>query len=234
MTSSSCNKKDECEYPNLTEAEISGKVILFDDFENELDKSGMVVAILYTIPLLTDTTDANGNYSFSNISFGNYSLSYAKEGFGTFISTVAHFNDCKLVTEVPDFYLGKKCTTNITGLSAENAAAHVEIDISFNPEPSVEEPRYFRVFMKNENDVSSFQYDVESGLLFTTTESISLSLSIGDLHSLGFTSGETIYVKVYGDSFYSNEYYDADPINPHTVFPNLNIVTVPDVDFIVP
>ena len=61
-----------------------------------------------------------------------------------------------------------------------------------------------------------------------------MSLSVGDLHSLGFNSGETIYAKVYGESYYSNEYYDADLTNPHTVYPNLNIVTVPDVDFVVP
>lgn len=234
ISSSSCNKKDECEYPNLTEGEISGSVLLFDDFQGALDKSGMAVTVLYSDPLLIDTTDSNGNYSFSNLPFGNYTLSYSKEGYGTYFSTVAHLNDCKLVTEVPVFYLGKRSTTTISSFSAEVVAVHVDFDVTINPAGSTEQARYFRIFFKNQNDVSSSSYDVDSGILFTESNAITMSLSVGDLHSLGFNSGDNIYAKVYGESYYSNEYYDADLTNPHTVFPNLNIVTVPDVDFVVP
>lgn len=234
ITSSSCNKKDECEYPNLTAAELRGNVLLFDDFENPLDKSGMVVSLLYTIPLITDTTDSNGNYSFSDLPFGNYALSYSKEGYGTYITTVAHLDECELFTQVPAFYLGKKSTTSITSLSAEIIVTSLKIDITILPEGTPDIPRYLRLFFKNQSDVSSSSYDVESGLLFTNSNALTINMSIADMHGLGFNPGETVYIKAYGDSYYSNDYYDADLTNPHTVFPNLNIVTVADVDFVVP
>jgi hypothetical protein len=234
LSSSSCNKKDDCEHPNLTEADISGSVLLFDDFQDSMDKSGMVVTVLNTNPPLVDTTNSSGNYSFSSVVFGNYTLQFEKDGYGTFLVTIAHVNECKLVTEVPTYYLGKTSTTTITSLSAETIAAHVEIDITINPSGTTEQPRYFRLFFKNLNDVSKSSYDEESGLLFTNTNASSINLSIGELHGLGYLSGETVYAKAYGDSYYSNEYFDASAFFPHTVFPNANIVTVQDVSFIVP
>lgn len=234
ISTSSCDKEDECEYPNLTEAGITGAVLLFDDAQEAMDKSGMEVTILNTDPLLVDTTDSNGNYSFENVLFGNYTLRFLKEGYGTFLVTIAHVNDCKLVTEVPTYYLGMESTTTISSLSAETVAAHVEIEITINPSASSDQARYFRLFFKNTNDVSNSSYDVESGLLFTNTNASSINLSISEIHSLGYLTGETIYVKAYGDSYYSSEYYDAAANVPHTVFPNTNIVTVNDASFEAP
>ena len=52
------------------------------------------------------------------------------------------------------------------------------------------------------------------------------------LADMGFVSGDTVYVKAYGDSFWSNEYVDAD-LNKK-VFPNLNTTSADASFFIVP
>lgn len=233
-SSSSCKKEDECEYPNLTSADINGNVNLFDDFEEPLDKSGMVVSILYTNPIISDTTDENGNYSLKNVDFGNYTLSYSKQGYGTYLTNFAHRNECQLANQVPQYFLGQRSTTTITSLSVQPIVSSIKIDVTINPAGTDEQPRYYRLFFKNQNDVSNSSYDVQSGLLVTNTNAGTTNLSIGDLHGLGFQPGETIYVKAYGDSFYSNDYFDLDQDEPIILYPNTNIVTVPDVEFVTP
>ena len=235
LSSASCKKEEECEYPNLTEAAINGNVSLFDDAQEGLDKSGMAVTIYDASginPAFTDTSDENGNYSLKDVPFGSYTLSYEKTGYGTVLFGVNHTNECRLSTDVQKLFLGQKSTTNITALSAETVAAHVQINLTVYPEGTPENPRYVRLFFSDQNDVSNSSYTYQSGILFTETNSLTFSLSIGELHGFGFISGETAYLKAYGDSFYSNEYYDVGM--ERSVFPNTNIVTPPDVDFVVP
>lgn len=234
ISSNSCKKDDECEYPNLTSADINGNVNLFNDFEEPLENSGMVVSILYSNPLISDTTDENGNYSLPNVAFGNYTLSYVKQGYGTFFSNFAHTNNCQLANQVPEYFLGQKSTTTITSLSVQPVVSSVKIDVTISPAGTDEQPRYYRLFFKNQNDVSNSSYDVQSGLLVTNTNANTTTLSIADLHGLQFQPGETIYVKAYGDSYYSNDYFDLDQSEPIILYPNTNIVTVPDAEFVTP
>lgn len=235
ITSSSCDKEEECEYPNLTKADINGIVNLYDDAQEGLDKSGMAVTIYDAtgiIPAFTDTSDENGNYSLKDVPFGVYTLYYQKEGYGTVLFGVDHQNECRLATDVQKLFFGQKSTTNITSLMAETVAAHVEIDLTVYPAGTPENPRYVRLFFNNESDVSNSSYSYQSGILFTESNALSFQLSVGELHSFGLLSGETAYLKAYGESFYSNEYFDV--VLERSVFPNTNIVSPPNVEFVVP
>jgi len=233
ITLNSCKDDVVCAYPDLTGGDISGNVLLFDDLKNPMDRSGMVVSIVGTIPLIFDTTDADGNFTLEDIDFGNYSLSYAKEGYGTYLADVAHNNDdCELVTNMPQFYLGQRSTTSVLTLSAQNIAAHVEIDLTISPAGTTEIPRYVRLFFKNQSDVSSSSYDFESGSLIVESNALNVNLSIGEFGQMGFISGDLIYVKAYGDSYYSNDYYNF--LQERFVFPNTNIISPPNGEFIVP
>ena len=58
------------------------------------------------------------------------------------------------------------------------------------------------------------------------------TLTQTELINAGFTSGQTVYVKAYGESYWSNEYLDVN-LNKK-VFPNLNTVSANAVSFIVP
>ena len=235
LTSSSCKKEEECEYPNLTMADIKGTVQLFDDAEEGLDKSGMAVTIFDAsgiTPAFTDTSDANGNYTLKDVPFGVYTLYFQKQGYGTLLFGVDHKNECRLSTDVQKLYLGQKSTTNITSYSAATVAAHVELEITVYPAGTPENPRYLRLFFNDGSDVSNSAYVYQSGLLFTESNTLSVSLSVGELHGFGFISGQLMYSKAYGDSFYSNEYFDV--VLERSIYPNTNIVTPPNVEFIVP
>jgi len=59
-----------------------------------------------------------------------------------------------------------------------------------------------------------------------------ITLTASDLSGMGFSSGATVYVKVYGDSFWSNEYENSGL--GIKVFVNLNIVSASAVSFDVP
>jgi hypothetical protein len=58
------------------------------------------------------------------------------------------------------------------------------------------------------------------------------TLTSANLIAWGFTSGQTVFVKVYGDAFWSNEY--QDPTTGQKVFPNLNDTSANSISFIVP
>jgi len=49
---------------------------------------------------------------------------------------------------------------------------------------------------------------------------------------MGFASGSTVYVKIYGESFYGNDY--DEPNQNIRVFPNLNLDSAEAVSFEVP
>lgn len=53
-----------------------------------------------------------------------------------------------------------------------------------------------------------------------------------ELLSAGFTSGQQVYVRAYGDSFWDNAY--DDPAISKRIFPNLNGTTVAATSFVVP
>lgn len=73
-------KKDP---PPEPEGEITGAVIVYDSTGTALtDHSGVIVTI--DSLGLKDTTDANGDYHFSNVSAGTYNFSYSKAGYGTY------------------------------------------------------------------------------------------------------------------------------------------------------
>ena len=92
ITSISCKKEDECAYPDLTAADISGSVLLFDDAKNPMDKNGMLVSIVGSVPLISDTTDNDGNFTLKNVDFGNYTLSYSK------LAEDLEDHNCRIIT----------------------------------------------------------------------------------------------------------------------------------------
>ncbi|MCF6406575.1 carboxypeptidase-like regulatory domain-containing protein [Chitinophaga filiformis] len=63
--------------------DIRGSVIVYDSTGKALaDHSGVIVTIDSTD--LKDTTDASGDYNFSQVPAGRYNFSYSKPGYGTY------------------------------------------------------------------------------------------------------------------------------------------------------
>lgn len=82
------------------------------------------------------------------------------------------------------------------------------------------------------DDVSNEVYSQFSSIIGTSGNPANLTFSISFFRTLGYESGETLWFRVYGDNFYSNNYEDPDL--EKTVFPNVNPNTADTVSIVIP
>ena len=215
--------------PNPTSADILGSVNLYDEGTTEIDNSNMTVKVEGISK--SARTDASGDYVLSNVAFGTYTLVYEKSGYGTFKRfNLGHSNGNTIITESPS--LGQVSTTQVTGLEANSNGNSIVLSVTTDPGGSNGNTRYVRYFLSADSNVSNENYSFHSAGLIAQINPLELNITSEDLITAGFSSGETVYVKVYGDSFWSNEYEDPDL--GRMVFPNLNLNAAKAVSFVVP
>jgi hypothetical protein len=201
-----------------TDADITGFVNLYDEGISLLDNSGMKVSVQGSSPLISATTDAKGKFVLSDVPFGTHTLVYEKAGYGTYKKPgVVHSTDGSptFIANTPS--LGKVSSTTVTNLTTSQDGSTILVAVTTNPAGSLGNTRYIRYFLSPSSTVSKDNYSyVSSGYLITW----------------GFTSGQTVYVKVYGDAFWSNEYQETT--TGSKIFPNLNSTSANSVSFKVP
>lgn len=228
---SSCSKDEDQTPDPITKANITGSVNLYDEGTTQIDNSNMTVKVEGTTPAISATTDANGDFTLSDVPFGTYTILYEKSGFGTFKKfDIEHENNATAILNTPS--IGEISTTQITNLEANVSGNDIIISVTTNPAGSNGNTRYVRYFLSTDSNVSSENYTYFSPGLVSQINPKEITLSNNDLTSAGFSTGETVFVKVYGDSFWSNEYNDSDL--GRNVFPNLNMTSTNSVSFIVP
>ena len=229
----SCSKDENQEPEPVTKANIIGSVNLYDEGTTQIDNSNLTVKLEGTTPVISAKTDADGEFTISDVPFGTYTLVYEKSGFGTFkMFDLEHTNtgSSTIITETPS--LGEVSTTQITDLGATINGNDVILSITTNPAGSNGNTRYVRYFLATDSNVSNEDYAYYSPGLISQINPYEISLSQNDLTNAGFSSGQTVYVMVYGDSFWSYEYDDPDL--SRKVFPNLNLTSANAVSFDVP
>lgn len=225
----SCSDNSNDETPTPTSANISGAVNLFDDRVTEIDNSNMIVSVEGTS--ISAVTDANGQYTLSNVPFGLVTLIYEKNGYGTFKRfNVDHSDGDTFITESPS--LGQISTTSITNLSVTDNGTDIILAANTDPVANNGNTRYIRFFFSTQSNVSSTNYEAVLETLVAQINPRELNLDSASLVALGFTSGQTVYARCYGESFWSNQYDDLDSGN--TIFPNLNSNSAAAVSFVVP
>jgi hypothetical protein len=228
---SSCSKDEDPTPDPITKANITGSVNLYDEGTTQIDNSNMTVKVEGTTPSISATTDANGDFILADVPFGTYTILYEKSGFGTFKKfDIEHVNNATAILNTPS--IGEISTTQITNLQANVSGNDIIISVTTNPAGSNGNTRYVRYFLSTDSNVSSENYTYFSPGLVSQINPKEITLSNNDLTSAGFSTGETVFVKVYGDSFWSNEYNDPDL--GRNVFPNLNMTSTNSVSFIVP
>ena len=227
---SACNKDDD--NPTPAKADVFGDVSLYDDGVNGVDNSGMKVYIDGLEDMFSATTDSEGKFTIADISLGTYSVVYAKEGFGTYkIFEVKLEKDGEPVSlNTPS--LGEMSTTKVTSLTANTDGTGVVVTCETDPAGNSNSPRYIRYFFSDNNGVSNTAYKHYTNGYEIKDNPHSKTFLNSDLIDMGFTSGSTIYVKVYGDSFWSNEY--DEPSLGIRLFPNLNMTSADEVSFVMP
>ena len=231
MLFNSCGggEDEEITPPNPTSADILGSVNLYDEGTTQIDNSNMTVRAEGTSK--SATTDADGDFVLSDVTFGVYTLIYEKSGYGTFKRfNLQHANGSTIISENPS--LGEVSTTQVTGLEASVSGNDIMLSVTTDPGGSNGNTRYIRYFLSADSDVSDMNYTYHSPGLIAQINPLELAITSDDLTNAGFSSGETVYVKVYGESFWSNEYEDPDL--GRKVFPNLNMNSVDAVSFVIP
>ncbi|NVJ89601.1 MAG: carboxypeptidase regulatory-like domain-containing protein [Flavobacteriaceae bacterium] len=228
----SCSKDENLDATPVTMANITGSVNLYDEGTTKIDNLGMTVTVEGTSPLISATTDINGKYTLMDVPFGTYTILYQKSGYGTFKRfNVEHKDGNTFIPDTPS--LGQKSTTTITNLTvSSNANFPVIISVTTNPAGSQANTRYIRFFFSTNPNISNENYDSYLETSQTNISPNNLNLSQASLDALDFTSGSTVYVKCYGESFWGNSY--SDPNLNRDIFPNLNLNSAPAVSFVVP
>jgi hypothetical protein len=227
----SCNGSDDeiIDPPTPTRADISGKVTLYDEGETQVDNSNMTVKIEGSTK--SATTDAAGDFILSQVAFGTYTLVYEKAGYGTFKKFgVEHKDGNTFIPETAT--LGEVSTTKVTDLEAGIEGGNVLVSITTDPAGSLGNKRYVRYFLSTDPGVSNENYTYYSGVILFENNPTRLVLTPDFLEEEGFASGQTVYVKAYGDSVFANDYLDPDL--SRWVFPNLNMNAADAVSFVVP
>jgi len=235
----SCSK-DKPTDNKPTAAKLIGTIQTWDDkTTSTTDASGVTITIS-NLTNVTATTDAAGKFSFESLGFDSYDFVISKAGYGTYkvygINHAYNINSSATYTLVPSISFGKISTTTITALSVSNDSLNGEPGVSFNysisPAPSASSRAFVRYFLSTSPDVSSTNYTAYSAVANFTNLSNNTGFTTNQLIGMGFIPGQTVYAKMYGDSFISNDY--LDPNTGKRVFPNINSTSAPAVSFIVP
>jgi hypothetical protein len=234
-----CNQKSSPQpVAGTGSGNLSGYIYAYDDKTSPIsDLSGFTVSV-DDINNTSVKTDASGKYNFTNLIYGIHDLTFSKTGYGNF--KLFGVNHSKTSTSgntiLRGINLGKISTTSITGIKISTEPSGIlpalRIMPELSPVPTASNRGYFRLFFGSNNNVSNTNYKAYTKVAGILNANAGPLLSKEDFAEMGFSSGQTIYVKAYGDSFNSNEY--TDPNTGITIFPNLNATTVNAVAIKVP
>jgi len=226
-----CNK-DEEEKKEITSS-ISGKVALYDEGQTSLDNSGMTVMVEGTSPVLSAQTDAGGDFTIEDVPFGTYNLLFDKTGYGTY----KYFNASLTETGGPlnlaeTLDLGRQSDLTITDFIVHISHGSIDYTGTVDPTGTENDPKYVRIFYSADSTVSSSSYTYYSEAYEITDSTFEFPITKEELIGEGFDSGTTVYMKVYGESYWNNSY--EDPASGEIVFPNLSPESPETVSFIIP
>jgi hypothetical protein len=227
----SCEKNDAS---TKTKGDISGKVALYDEGTASLPNEGMSVRIMNLNPEITASTDASGSFTLKDVPYGNYRLLLEKDGYGPYQwADIVHekSNTSTILTNTVS--LGKISSTQVTDMSVVVSGNNVFLQATTNPAGSTGNRRYVRFFFHTDENVSKDNYKVFSETFVLQQNPSDKVFNRTEWQAMGFPSGTRVYVKAYGDSFWSNSYIEAGA-NNKTVFPNLNSSSAAAASFIVP
>lgn len=226
----SCKEKNTQPPPTATGANLKGAVSLYSDGLTSLPNEGMTVRIENSDPVISVETNSNGEYLFEDLLFGTYNLVFEKENYGVYkIYSILHKNGTTDIAVTPS--LGEKSTTEVLELTQSLFEQDILVSVYCAPAASTSNSNYLRYFLGLTPQVSSGQHTDFSAGFTSNIDPYVITFTQTQLNNFGFDSGTTVYIKVYGDSFWSNTYVDPDEGN---MFPNLNPNTVDPISFVVP
>jgi hypothetical protein len=230
-----CDKTDP---GPATNGKLTGTLQTWDDKSTSIaDKGGIIVTTEYP-SVYTTTTDTSGKFSFDNLDFDKYDLSFSKPGYGTYrIFSYAHNNNPATnptINTIPLINFAKISTTAITNLvylkASVNGVVGVSFQVTVSPNPTTLKRAFIRYFLSISPSVADTSYAVYTPPIGTSTTIATDGFTNDELTGYGFTKGQKIYIKAYGESLRSNDY--DDPNLRKRVFPNLNPTSAAAISFV--
>jgi hypothetical protein len=204
----------------LTKANVRGELALFDEYGNAVTKERMFVLMTSSLDTYWGETEKDGSFLVPNVPYSNnYSISYEKDGFGTYKKFGYKHEYTGQEGSIGSVNLGKKSTAYNTSLfvSQSNDTTHFHLSLAGGSNSG---KRRVRLLFHNIPEISNSIFSHYTSKFQTNNPQPMLSLSKEYLlNEVGLTSGETYYVKAFGESYFSNAYFDEEQLKQ--VLPNL-------------
>lgn len=214
-----CKKEENNPSEPTIQYDIIGSVNLYDQGINSLSDSGMIVAVENSVPSIYAITDIDGKFSLSEVPKGSYTLTYSKDTYGVYkrFSVDHTSSENTVISDNPS--LGQKSSIQVTISQASVLNDTLVLTTQTNPQGNVGNTIYLRVLFGKGSNLSPTNFDYFTPVYQSNNSPSIIKFSKQELLSFGFQSGETVYVEVNGESFFSNDYFD--PTLNRQVFPNL-------------
>lgn len=220
----------------LTKANVNGQLTLYDEFGNKVSNERMFITMESTAGTYTTETEKDGSFLVMNVPYAdNYKITYEKDGFGTYKRFGFDHKYTGQEGTISAVNLSKKSTAFCSGIvvTQSNDTTHFHLTLAGGSDAGKRKIRLlFHTIPQVSNEVFS-HYTVKF-----TANNVQPVISLSKeylLNEVGLISGQTYYVQAYGDSYYSNAYFDEDA--QRQVLPNLGLssdVGVPTASFVMP
>jgi hypothetical protein len=223
---------------------ITGDVLLVDEANLFVDKSGMTVTVEGSNPSITATTDANGEFKLTiPCSVKSFALVYSKSAYGTFKRFFEMRGDSlfRLQGEfepretfwgtastgyTDNESLGYKSTVTVNSLTSSMVNGKLKIVCNVSS-PNIAGEKFIRFFYSKSlpnisfNNVPKIVKNMGMPIAVKNGDNV-FDMCMSCLYQCAdMKSGETVYITAYGDGFYANLYTDK----PTGTFmmPNVNL-----------
>ena len=216
--------------PSLT-GDIIGYAYLVDvNGTRASDNSGIAVSV--EGKSTSATTSADGRWVLSGLSSGTYTINMQKTGFGLrkvvglqFVGGGQEWWGTTSLYQIPSF--------TVTGLAATISSGMVNISGNLTGSFPANY-RYLRLFLSTSNTVSSSpsNYSYAPGVSVYNSTSFLVDVSPSSLSYYGITSGSTVYIVAYADSWGTMSYIDL--ITGRSFYTTLNPTPSNVVSVVVP
>ena len=218
---------------NLT-GNIFGFVNPVDEYGIATAKSGVTVTLDGVTPAATATTNADGRYEFVGVRNGTYNVTFSRTGLATFrrfgIGHVGGDQPTFLATNT----ITATSTTSIGTVSVSNQSNNnVTLNIPFaNAGAPANNFLRFISFISASSGTTAANGTPLNLPSATTSPLSNANISRATLNNLGFASGTTVYLVVYGAPSFLTGY--TDPLTGRVFYVGLTAASSNQVSFVVP
>jgi len=175
---------------------------------------------------LTAQTTSNGLWEIPNVPVGEIDLEFTRDNMGTHIINNIDLNVGRERVMVAGVLLAEKATATITSATVEQGSGVLVVKLSTSPTPSSTEKQFVTMFFGRDESVSNTKNEGYLKSNEITQQNPTINIVPQVLSQYGFSSGETLYISLYTDSWWSNthtnQYKLVYKYDEGYNFPNVN------------